>query len=296
MDLVKYFSKYDGRISGENEITMPCPKCKKEEKHFNINIVKMVCGCFRCGYKNTVIGLMAHLEHTTIEEIKSRNIVPTNIKVKKTNPYIPMIDLPDKSQWTRRAKKYLEMRKLDAKTIKDFDLYYCSEGWFGGRIIIPVTFGKKPVTFQARSVGNHERRYLFPKGSASSRILYNYDNIQHGEDLVIVEGPFDVMRLHQQNIPVVATFGKKISKEQIELLQQKEPKTVTIMYDADAGKAIQATFAKLNKIFTTKIALLDKGDPADCDNPNYYIERSIYNTNDIFFLQLEMELHDGRLV
>ena len=127
-------------------------------------------------------------------------------------------------------------------------------------------------------------------------MLYNFDNMVDGEQIVLVEGPFDVMSLDKQGIKAVATFGKKISKDQIKLLEAKHPSKVILMYDSDALGTIQKTFDRLNKRFDTAIAVLPNGDPGDCINPLYYVDNAINNPMDIQLLLLEAEFNHEQMV
>ena len=51
--------------------------------------------------------------------------------------------------------------------------------------------------------------------------------------VVIVEGYWSAMRLHQESIPTVATMGTSISKEQVKLLSNAGYRFATVLYDGD---------------------------------------------------------------
>ena len=76
-----------------------------------------------------------------------------------------------------------------------------------------------------------------------SKMLYNYDAIEPmvTHSVILCEGPFDVVGLNRKlelydnkHIVPVATFGKKISQEQMYKLQSKGVEQIVIGYDNDA--------------------------------------------------------------
>jgi DNA primase len=82
----------------------------------------------------------------------------------------------------------------------------------------------------------------------SDKLASNIFNNTH--DLVVTEGPFDVVALYQCGIPAVALLGTSFSEDQAALIR-RYTKNVRIWLDQDkAGRA--ATINMLN--------LLDKGD------------------------------------
>ena len=80
------------------------------------------------------------------------------------------------------------------------------------------------------------------------KLLYNYDSVieEETDTVIVVEGVFDVVALTRKlnlydnnQITVVATFGKKISRAQIYKLQSKGVRTIVLGYDGDAVEAIK---------------------------------------------------------
>lgn len=101
------------------------------------------------------------------------------------------------------------------------------------------------------------------------KLFYNYDAVIEDETstVIIVEGIFDVVALTRKldlydnnNMAVVATFGKKISDVQIYKLQAKGVSSVIIAYDGDAVEVIKQTAERLTPYYRVKIA--DIPDPS----------------------------------
>ena len=102
------------------------------------------------------------------------------------------------------------------------------------------------------------------------KILYNYDNIKKGQDiLIIVEGVFDCIRVKSIFSNVIATLGTEVTSHQIELLVEKKAKNYYIMFDADVHITTTKKKAKkladyLSAFGISKVVELPFGkDPAD---------------------------------
>ena len=131
---------------------------------------------------------------------------------------------------------YLDSRHIKMETRKYFGIGYCYKGIFAGRICIPIhdEHGRL-IAYSARSVNGSKPKYLLPRGFKKSEIVYNYHrvkNMNNKEMIVVVEGYFDVFKLHQEGYPAVALMGSSISKKQVELLTGLKPQLV-LMFDGD---------------------------------------------------------------
>ena len=107
------------------------------------------------------------------------------------------------------AKLYALRRRIPEKYLKD--LYYVKNfgdwvrnyydsNYKGGndeRIIIPFYSGKKQlVAFQGRSLsGNTKLRYITIKLKKNAPKIFNFDNVNTGKTIYVVEGPIDAMFL-----------------------------------------------------------------------------------------------------
>lgn len=197
--------------------------------------------------------------------------------------------------------KYLEDRGITLDTCREFGLKFCLKGWFeylgptndkqyqnyNKRIIIPVRdLNGRLVSFQGRDItGTAEKKYLFPPGFASTgTYLYNGNNAMGYVDVVVGEGAFDVMAIHQafqadavlRNVGVIGSFGKHLSQggeesQMQEILKLKEAgmQTLTVMWDGEKAAildAIEACLTIRGYGITAKIAILPKGcDPNEVE-------------------------------
>jgi DNA primase len=147
-----------------------------------------------------------------------------------------------------RSHPYLTERGLTLETIIDFGVGYCAKGMMAERIAIPIQNPEgNVVAYAGRFPGEPDEgtpKYKLPQGFRKSLELYNIDRaIKEPADkpLVIVEGFFDCMKLHQSGYrKVVALMGSTMSAGQEELVRRhtNAGSHVIVMFNEDeAGKA-----------------------------------------------------------
>jgi len=115
-----------------------------------------------------------------------------------------------------------------------------------GRIVFPVhNEDGVLVAYAGRSIGPTEPRYKFPVCFRKSLVLFNLHRaVRHGKAVIVVEGFFDCLNVHQAGFPcAVALMGCSLSGRQEALLQQHF-RQVTLMLDGDnAGRRAGAAIA-----------------------------------------------------
>ena len=156
-------------------------------------------------------------------------------------PWYPQVEaLPE------RALNYLHDRGFDNAFIEGMRLSFCSvpteapdgKTWYTQNRIIIYVYDRKGnvISWQGRDItGKSSIKYLFQPGFKGAESLYNIERINKFEPVIVVEGVMDAwgwMRAGYKN--VVATWGKKISKKQIEALVELNPKQVYVAWDGDA--------------------------------------------------------------
>lgn len=151
---------------------------------------------------------------------------------------------------------YLTERGLSAETVEAFGLGYCDRGIMKGRVVIPVHNREgELVAYLGRWPGDPpegEPRYKLPKGFSKTLELFNaHRALEHREHpLIIVEGAFSAMKIHQAGFPrVVALLGSSLSdaQEDVVLGMFMEEGRILLSLDADeAGeKAKQQILPRL---------------------------------------------------
>jgi DNA primase len=137
---------------------------------------------------------------------------------------------------------YLQSRGISAETAIAWQL-----GFAGGRLTIPLNEASgQTVGFCGRATGNQEPKYRNSTGD----LLFQRNGLVFGLDqaskairkqgtALLVEGPLDVIQLHQAGFTnAVACLGTSVSELQLQLLRRQGMKHLLIVLDGDsAGQA-----------------------------------------------------------
>jgi len=137
-----------------------------------------------------------------------------------------------------------------------------------GRLVIPIHNEKgELLAYAGRSVDGSEPKYKFPSGFRKSLVLFNLHRAcASGTDrgVVVVEGFFDCMKLHQAGFPsVVALMGSSLSLEQEGLLAERFDKVVLMLDGDEAGKSAVSEIASrlMRKVFVRAIDVPEDKQP-----------------------------------
>jgi DNA primase len=137
---------------------------------------------------------------------------------------------------------YLHARGISAETAHTWQL-----GVAGGRLTIPLNDASgQTVGFCGRAIGGQEPKYR----NSSGDLLFQRNGLVFGLDqaaeairkqgtALLVEGPLDVIQLHQAGFThAVACLGTSVSELQLQLLRRQGMKHLLIALDGDsAGQA-----------------------------------------------------------
>jgi len=155
----------------------------------------------------------------------------------------------------RYYQDYLVRRRFRRKDLDavcaEYSLGYCKTGFWHGRIIFPVWFEGRLVTWTGRAISKKARlRYLTLSPNAESEdcplalrsirnVLWNYDALSEEKfhTLCVVEGPLDALKVdvYGSDLDVRATclFGAGISGEQVALLSELRGRCSQIVFLGD---------------------------------------------------------------
>jgi DNA primase len=148
----------------------------------------------------------------------------------------------------QREHPYLiKERGLTIETIVDFGIGFCDKGMMAGRIAIPINNVEgKVVAYAGRSIvepSDDNPKYKLPPGFRKSLEVFNLDRaIKEPADkpLVIVEGFFDCMKIHQHGYrKVIALMGSTMSAAQEKLIRQHtdgNSHIIVMLDENEAGK------------------------------------------------------------
>ncbi len=142
---------------------------------------------------------------------------------------------------------------------------------FGGRILVN---DKKSPKYQ-----NSPESEIYDKKQTLYGIYFAKNAIARQDECILVEGYFDVLRMHQIGIEnVVASSGTSLTMEQIRLVK-RYTKNITMLYDGDAAgihAALRGTDMILSEGMNARVVVLPPEHDPDTFGKEYSVE---YVTN-----------------
>ncbi len=133
---------------------------------------------------------------------------------------------------------------------------------FRNRVLIPITEGGKTLSVEGRDfTGRQSKKALYPRGGTVST-LFNLDDLDRTEPLVIVEGILDIPKIWKfftKNI--TTTFGIHLTRRQKQLLGDFS-NIILFPDDDEAGKRMIYNFDEFLEV-DFRVATVSGKDPGD---------------------------------
>ena len=136
---------------------------------------------------------------------------------------------------------YLQSRGITCDTARTWQL-----GVAGGRLVIPLHDPSGlPIAFCGRATGEQQPKYrnsscdlLFQRNGLVFGLDQAKEAIRQGGSALLVEGPLDVIQLHQAGLDnAVAALGTAVTLEQLQRLQRIGTRRLWLAYDGDSAGA-----------------------------------------------------------
>ncbi len=139
-------------------------------------------------------------------------------------------------------------RGISLATARLFGIgYYSGRGFLSGRVVIPIhNQAGDLVAYAGRSVDGEPPKYKLPPAFRKSAELFNIHRAAHKpcRPVVVVEGFFDCMKVHQAGHPnVVALMGCSLSTRQADLLARHFTEAVLLLDGDVAGQQAKSKIA-----------------------------------------------------
>ena len=262
-----------------------CPFCGKE-RHFYISKKTQLFDCKKCGEAGNVFKLLRYLDKTyllggkSVEEVEHvnsiRNFLSENNEEVKVET-LPAVKLPVGWKLLKNSNEYLIGRGITPELCKRYNFGSTTlVSKFKNYIIVPI-YDNGVVRgfigrYGAKLVPDGVLRYNNSLHTKFGSLLFGYDEInEHTITVILVEGIFDKIAVdkvlglwNNDEVKCVATFGKKISEDQIHKLELKGVSRVILLYDFDAVKDIKKYGMILQQHFVTTITFTNKKDIDEC--------------------------------
>jgi DNA primase len=267
MDLLSWceLNLDDGKQKG-HEYQARCPWCGEVGK-FSVNIEKQVYRCFRasCDETGWAGKLISHVEGVTLSQARAKlkggeaEIVMPKFRPRKVLTRELVIPLPDEfipcyqagrlgtngedKSW--RLPLALRNRGIDREVLSRYGAGFCIDGKQYNRVVLPVNCSTIKAWTARDLTDDHKTNKLRPKyynppGEWADAAFFGWDEADTGgADLVIAEGPFDVLRLACHGINAIGFLGKELKAEQPRrklLYEIPRGTSITIMVDPEVSR------------------------------------------------------------
>jgi DNA primase len=253
------------RRSGRDQFRGRCPIHRGEGREaFHANLVRNLFHCFACGAGGNVLDFVVAMENCSVREAALRlqnragcghpGAAPDfhgrtaerapELVTKKREVNQPL----GFSLTVNGAHPYLAARGIDPPTAGRFGVgFFAGRGLMSGRMVIPIHDEQgRLIAYCGRTIDGRLPRYRFPAGFHKSGVLFNYHRaLAVGSPrVIVVEGFFDCMRVHQAGYPcVVALMGAALYPAQKELLAGRFSEAVLLLDGDETGRAATAGIA-----------------------------------------------------
>jgi len=241
------------RVEGD-EVWCCCPLPHHNDSNpsFSINVAKRVYFCFVCGggrletllrqwgYE-VVDAVGTYINDSTIETLSTSIMQMDKPKAKAVHG--PLVADLKINKLGRVAQRYLQGRGFDPTSIATLQNVWKVSGegrGFTASLEFPVSDPNGYLSFTASRRLFGKQRWRYPKGAKKAKTLYGLRHAleEKVENIVVVEGVFDVLKLWKFGYVAVALFGTSASREQIRLLTQFG--TVLWLLDGDLAGRVGA--------------------------------------------------------
>jgi DNA primase len=267
--LIAYFKKRlalrnykNGWLKGD------CPHCGKLDK-FGVNVGRDKTNCFSCGEQMKPMELILFLEglptrkelYTFIRNLTDTDpfesfVKPLEQKEVKLPESFTLLSLGE-GFVANLARKYVKGRgfKVERMAMKGWG--YCSNGDYGGCIIIPFfTQGELQYFIGRRFINNGEKFKNPPMeefGVGRNKITYNRDALLYYSKVQVVESAINAETIGDT---AIGTLGKSISDYQFSDILRSPVTHVEILLDPDAYLQALKTAMKLADYKKVKVVKL----------------------------------------
>jgi hypothetical protein len=226
-----------------NEQAHHCPFCHHHKKKLQINLDNQNWHCWVCNAKGRTINSLLRKLNVDIRSISKLKDIYGDAEINST--FVeeePKLFLPKEFKQLyikpkgfnpiyNHAIVYLRNRNITAKDIVKYNIGYCEDGLYGGRIIIPSYDENSELNyFVARSFYEDEKmKYKNPP--VNRDVIVFEDMINWNEPITLVEGVFDSFSVKRNAIPILGKFLLNKLKNKIREMGVNE---INILLDSDA--------------------------------------------------------------
>jgi hypothetical protein len=268
-----------------------CINCENSNYHFGININTKTYSCWICKNSGSLVSFVSNIKKIYYKKAMQFILDATNIdsneeidnldKVK--NILSKTIEEPEKKEKQKLQLikgvpigktilnnnpiilYFTKEKNLKLKDITEYNFKLIIEGYYKGKLLIPIIHRRRLVGYVIRSFVHSN----YIKRGSVNHYLYKTERLRRDRPTIIVEGIFDYIntykfleKYYRGRYNVTCTFSKIMTDEQIKLLERYKPKSIIFMLDGDSWHDYYKTKMKLSCDSTFLVLQKDK-DPGD---------------------------------
>ena len=286
----------EGKNVSRGWVEVQCPFCADSSHHCGVHPETELFSCWICGKKGHFVDLLMELTglsygackdivldssatfkkssletiRNTLEGETSEFKSAVNIEVRLPRTF----ELVTENTNFSLLSDYLKRRNILKETLIEYGVGICRTGKYMNRMIIPVFYQGKLVSFQAADLTGFANLKYQSAPLEMGRIndfLYNYDKIEVGGRMIVEEGVLDAWRTGDE---AVAAFTSNLTKAQVQLVMDKELSELYFCFDCE-GIAYFKAREQADKfrayISVVEVVKLPFGqDPDDLDKEKIY--------------------------
>lgn len=253
------------------EVAFFCPFCSHHKKKLQVNLESHKFHCWVCDAKGQSIYALfrkldvrsGHIERLfkivgdRPKQYKSPHI-DENFVLTLPSEFVPFLKESKDPMYTR-AKKYMLERGLTDDDVVKYNIGYCLEGQYSGRLIVPSYDEDGRLNyFVGRSFMGDSYKYKNPP--ISKDIIGFGLFVDWRDPIVLVEGVLDAMSIRRNTIPM---FGKFLSKELKKKIVSEKVKEIYIVLDGDAkNNALRIAKQYIDNGLTVYVVDVGEEDPS----------------------------------
>jgi DNA primase len=262
-----------------NRLEGRCPIHRgQRDDSFRVDLGKNVFHCFSCQAGGNVLDFVAAMERCSIREAAlrlqrwfsmgapDRSWAPLSAQpVRKKEGLNPPLRFALTN--VDYAHRYLAERGIDRATAVEFGVgFYARPGLMSGRMVIPIHNRRgEIVAYAGRAPDGRMPKYKLPAGFHKSSELFNLHRVlaTGSKTVIVVEGYFDCMRVHQAGLPGVALMGSSLSARQESTLLECFERVILLLdgdvTGRDASRTLAARLSRQCRV--VNVALPDNVQP-----------------------------------
>lgn len=239
---------------------LPSHSSASSKQSFAVQVARNVWACWsascvaaRGGRGGNVLDFVAAMENCSIREAAlrlqawfltglPRQAARTDIRDGRTIDDLVTVNQP--LSFTLKgvdaSHPYLAKRGIAQETAAYFGVgFYQGKGSMSSRVVIPIHNAQgELIAYAGRAIDSARPRYKLPANFQKSHVLFNLHRACASKSslVVVVEGFFDCLKVHQAGFPcVVALMGAWLSEAQEELLASDFHLAVLMLDGDQAG-------------------------------------------------------------